>query len=549
MTGPIDLNDVVGDFRTLLDRTPDRIVIRNPEGHWIHANKAALASFGLTGADYQGLSIEEIAQRAPAFRDYLHARNQEAERVWELREPFRSQIASTELDGTVRHFDVIRSPVFYPNGDRKFMISVARDVTEAVMDRKNLEFLSEIGKTLSESLDYQSTLNRVAKSAVPFFSDWCCVFLCLDGRNIELVAVDHVEKKRGELLRECFSTYVPRLEETYGIGRTIREGTPRLLETITEEDLRGIAPDEHYFELLQGAVLGSSIAIPLSARGKTFGAVYFAYGVSGRHYGERDLELAEEIGRRASIAMDNAGLYREATRAIQVREDFISVASHELRTPLAGIRIRADLLSRLAGASQVGIDAIRRIQSMVEGLHPEIERFELLVEALLDVSRLRSGQLHVERKNVDFVEIVKKAMASLENEAQGQGVQFDFSNDGPAFGLWDETRMGQVVLNLLSNAVKFGRGKPVQIRIETEDARREPMVTLRVKDQGIGIAKEDQIRIFKRFERAVSERNFGGLGLGLYIAQEIVAAHGGSIFVESELGQGASFTVSLPVAR
>ncbi len=538
------LNDVLGEFEALLDRTPDRIVFKDPEGRWIHANHAALASFGLSESDYRGLSLEEIAQRAPAFRQYLFERHADDEQAWMLREPHRSQVAMTLSDGTVRHFDVIRSPIFHPNGDRKLMAVVARDVTDTEMDRRRLGFLAEIGRTLSESLDYESTLNRVAKSAVPFFSDWCCVFLCLDGRNIELVAVDHVDKQRGEYLRECFTVYAPKLEYSYGIGRTIREGTPRLVEVFTEERLRSIAPSERYVELMQGAVLSSSIAIPLSARGKTFGAVYFAYGVSGRRYEERDLELAEEIGRRASVAVDNAGLYREATRAIQVREDFISVASHELRTPLTAIKIRADLLSRLA---RMGAEGMPRIQGIAEGLPPEVQRFEGLVDALLDVSRLRAGRLNIDRRRSDFAEIVRKAIAALENEAVSQGVRLDFNASTPIYGYWDEIRMEQVVVNLLSNALKFGQGKPVLVRLEAETTRPKPMLTLLVKDQGIGISKDDQVRIFQRFERAVSERHFGGLGLGLYIAQEIVTAHGGTIFVESEPGQGAAFTVSLPI--
>jgi len=165
------------------------------------------------------------------------------------------------------------------------------------------------------------------------------------------------------------------------------------------------------------------------------------------------------------------------------------------------------------------------------------------VENLLDLSRIAAGRLTLVTEEFDFAEMVRDVVRRMAPEAQSQGCALEVRAGGPIRGRWDQLRVEQVVSNLLANAVKYGAGHPVEIEVEPLAGK----VRLAVRDHGIGMSPQDAARVFERFERAVSVRNYGGLGLGLYITRQIVEAHRGSISVESRPGNGATFTVLLPL--
>lgn len=227
----------------------------------------------------------------------------------------------------------------------------------------------------------------------------------------------------------------------------------------------------------------------------------------------------------------------ELERAVRVRDEFLSVASHELKTPLTPLRLEASAIERAADKGDLA-----RLRERASKLHRHVERLDALVEQLLDVGRIRAGRVVLDRAEIDLEEVLRSVVARMETEIERAGCTLEIRRDGDARGDWDGSRLDQVVTNLFSNALKYGPGKPidVEVRGDANDVR------LQIRDRGLGIAEADHARIFQRFERAVSERNYGGLGLGLFIVHELVTAHGGTISVQSALGQGASFTVTLP---
>jgi signal transduction histidine kinase len=170
-------------------------------------------------------------------------------------------------------------------------------------------------------------------------------------------------------------------------------------------------------------------------------------------------------------------------------------------------------------------------------------RLGALIDSLLDVARICSGRLQIDRREADLAHIARLCVERLNDESQRQGVEVRLQAPESLRGLWDELRMEQVITNLLSNAIKYGDKKPIDVVLEPENGA----AMLRVRDRGIGIDRENQQRIFDRFERAVSSRHYGGLGMGLYITRQIVEAHGGTISVESAPREGSTFTVQLPV--
>lgn len=227
--------------------------------------------------------------------------------------------------------------------------------------------------------------------------------------------------------------------------------------------------------------------------------------------------------------------------AVAARDEFLSIASHELRTPLTPLQLQ---VQRLHAAARKQPDTART-QTIVSGLQSmdrQVERLTKLVNNLLDISRITSQQLHLELETVDLSALVREVLARFQHQLSQARCAVTVHDAPGITGEWDRSRLDQVITNLLANAMKYGAGKPIELWIDGDgDTAR-----FRIRDRGIGIAAEDQARIFHRFERAVSVHNYGGFGLGLWIVRQIVDASGGKISVESEPGEGALFTLELP---
>jgi signal transduction histidine kinase len=230
----------------------------------------------------------------------------------------------------------------------------------------------------------------------------------------------------------------------------------------------------------------------------------------------------------------------ELQRAVRARDDFISAASHELNTPLTTIVLQLDSLER--GLRKIAGGDDPRVVRTVATLSRNVERLARLIAELLDVSRLAEGRLKLELEQVDLVEVVCSVAERFEEEMARAGCALQLEASQPVTGLWDRSRLDQVVTNLLTNALKYAPGEPIEISVRGY----EQAGHLLVRDHGIGIPKENQARIFERFERAVPAENYSGLGLGLWIVHRIVGELGGTVGVQSEPGQGATFIVALP---
>jgi signal transduction histidine kinase len=250
---------------------------------------------------------------------------------------------------------------------------------------------------------------------------------------------------------------------------------------------------------------------------------------------DRFLSLNEqlEITRREATARRQVQAELEA--ALNARDDFIAVAAHELRNPLNVFHLTLQLMHRVA----TGPDAILRIRSILEKSKVQLDRLTVLVERLLDVTRIRAGKVELRYETFDLGDLVREAVNRLAEINPDTKVSL---HSEPAIGTWDRFRIDQAITNLVSNAIKYGMQKPVHVRVSA--ANNEAIVV--VQDEGIGLSGEDLHRIFNRFERAVPQSNRGGLGLGLWITKRIAEAHSGSISAQGEPGKGSVFTLRLP---
>jgi len=250
------------------------------------------------------------------------------------------------------------------------------------------------------------------------------------------------------------------------------------------------------------------------------------------------LAIHQSVQEMKSIALKTAELEKTNT----AREVFLSVCSHELKTPLTSLKLQAQLNQRLLkkNESNFSRDKIAEILNFTE---TQINTLTRIVEEMLDVSRIQTDKLHLTLEKIDFSKLICSIVEKFVPAFENAGCSVTVNANESIVGYWDSFRLEQVVTNLITNCLKYGAGKPIEISV----SRSHHTVSLRVEDHGIGISSENQKKIFQRFERVISNKNISGLGLGLYIAKNIVELHGGSIDLESEIGRGSTFTVKLPI--
>jgi signal transduction histidine kinase/ActR/RegA family two-component response regulator len=292
---------------------------------------------------------------------------------------------------------------------------------------------------------------------------------------------------------------------------------------------------------MRALAINSVMIVPLAAQGRAFGAITFVTAESGRRYGAEDLAFAEDLARRASLAVENARLYRQAQEANRIKDEFLATLSHELRTPLTAILGWASMLAEGgldAGATARAVAAIGR----------NARAQKQIVEDVLDVSRIITGKLRLEMRPVELRALVQDAVESVRPAAEAKGVYLS-TLLAPEVGevTADPDRLQQVMWNLLSNAVKF---TPEGGRVEVELRRAGAHTALRVGDTGQGIEPGFLPHVFDRFRQADmgTTRQHGGLGLGLAIVRHLVELHGGEVSAESAgRGHGSTFTLRLPI--
>ena len=434
-------------------------------------------------------------------------------------------------------------------GDRAFIRIIGDTCAQAIhravlgeRERDNLErtvFLAQAGEQLASLLDHEAIPTALTKLIVPRLADWCTVEL-LDGEDARQVAVAHRDSEKEPLAWELREKFPPHQASRGGVHEVLRTGKAMHHENLGDAVLVELAEDPEQLRL--GRVLGmhAVLVLPLVARGVRLGAVSLVAATAERRFAEADVQLATELVRRASLAMDNARLYRELENSVRVRDDFLAVAGHELKTPLAATLLHTQSVLRLARRDGTTPRLVERLCKA----EASTLRLERLIDELLDVSRITSGRLRLELDSVNLSDVADEVVATYNDETRLRGCSLLARIEPDVVGVLDRLRVQQVVGNLVDNALKYGRSKPVELELTREDE----WATFRVSDHGIGIEPGQQSRIFERFERAVTTREFGGFGLGLWIVRQIVEAMGGEIGLASTPGRGSVFSVRLPLA-
>ena len=523
-----------------------------PQIVWTAMPDGRLDSFNPRWAEYTGLPLSREHDQ-----DWAATLHPEDISRWEegwARARQRNTNLTIDLrlrraDGSYRWHLARALPVLdRPGHSIKKWLGTCTDIDDQKRAEGMLGFLAEVSTVLASSLDYETTLAAVARLAVPHVADWCVVDIAEPDGSIRRLAVAHADPVQVELGRELGRRYPPDPADETGIATVLRTGRPEVISTIDPVRLQRSSRSPAHFELLQALRLGSSIAAPLMARGRTIGVISFAMAESGRAYSAVDLPLVEDLARRAAMAVDNARLYREARQAREeaeaanrAKDRFLAILGHELRTPLTPVLAEVSAL----------LDDPRtppEFRTVLEMTRRNVELEARLIDDLLDLSRIARGKLRLRREPVDLHTTVAQALAICQPGIAEAGLTVALGLEATHHHVEaDPAKLQQILWNLVKNAIKFTpAGGTITVRTRDNGTNE---VAVAVADTGAGITPEAIARIFAPFDQGDPSvtRRFGGLGLGLAIGRSLAEAHDGRLVAASPgLGLGSTFTLELP---
>jgi PAS domain S-box-containing protein len=535
-------------FRLLADAAVEGIVIHD-HGVILDANASFARMFGYEREELIGRNFLELVT-TPASRELIlsHIRSGSEERYEAVGVRKDGSEIVAELAGrtTTWRGRKVRVGTVHDITERKRAEETARQLIEEQAARAAAEaaerrarFLAEASRVLGTSFDYQTTLATLVRLAVPGLADFCVVDV-VDGPTVNRLGVAHVDASKEPLVQEAVRFTRLREAAAYHLRKPLMEGESVLLPFISDEALVANAVSEEHLQLMMQLRPRSLVSVPLRVGDRVSGALTLYMSESGRRYGPADLELAEELARRAALAVENARLFHAAERATRARDEMLGVVAHDLRNPLNTIVMGANLLAELIPETQA---ALRR---QAEIMRRGAQHMNRLIQDLLEVRRIESGRLAIApRPEAPYV-LVCEALETLRPLATAGNLKLKAAvrSDMPRV-LADPPRIQQVLSNLVGNAIKF---TPAGGRVVLKaDVLPEPEVRFAVVDNGPGIPPEQLPHVFGQYWQA-DRADRRGIGLGLAIAKGIVEAHGGRIWVESHVGTGSKFYFTLPTA-
>jgi PAS domain S-box-containing protein len=422
------------------------------------------------------------------------------------------------------------------NGNAVGYLLVSHDVTDEQRVLGRQQFLAEVGAALQASLDYAATIERIVKLAVDFVGEGCAIDVLEDVVTLRRMRVVHADPSKAGLAK-ALEQILP--ERNHPIWRVLEQGQPLLFREVTADVLRSVAKNDEHLALLESLGTKSAIFVPLVLRDRIIAVLTLVSCRSSRRYDGEDVHLAEELARRASLALDNARLYEVAQNAIHARDQVLGVVAHDLRNPLGTVLTATSLLRPRDGEPE------RRSRRPVDSIERAANRMNRLIQDLLEVTRIEAGSLAIEAARVSAKRAVSEAVETQRALAAAASLELQIELQPDLPRVWaDRDRLLQIFENLIGNAVKFT--KPPG-RILVGAASRGKELLFWVKDTGPGIDAAHLPHVFERFWQAEKARRRGA-GLGLPIVKGIVEAHGGRIWVESTPGLGSTFYFTIPTA-
>ncbi len=522
-------------FRHLVEATPALAWSADVEGRVTYANQRLFDYTGLApGGEVGDWASTALHPDDDPKRDEAWRKAREDGGAFELEARIRRH------DGAYRWFLLRVLPLKDASGRVVEWFGSGTDIDARKRSEQNLRFLAHASAALAEIADPAETLKRIAQLALPHFADWSEVTVIEPDGTTRRLAATHWDPQRAGFLEEIERRFPS--GESSASRRVIRGGEAIFAPEVSDAMLREAARSPEHLEMIRKLGLRSYICVPMGANGRIRGSISFATAESGQTYTEFDLEAAEELARRAAIALENAELVQALKDADRRKDEFLAVLAHELRNPLAPVRNAIEILR----ASPATTPQMQWTQDVIDR---QVRQLSRLVDDLLDVSRITSGKIELRRERVELGAAVRIALESsrplIERGAHELTVRLA---PEPIRLDADLARLAQVLSNLLNNAAKYTRsGGHIWLTAERSGTR----AVIRVRDNGIGIKPAMLARIFDMFTQVADSgaHSQGGLGIGLTLVRRLVELHGGTVEARSDgIGRGSEFAVTLPLA-
>lgn len=532
------LRQSVQQFRQLANALPQIVWTARPDGFIDYYNERWYEFTGFKRDDYGDqswkpiLHPDDVQRCADTYYGCIHSGQ-----LYRIEYRFKDR-----RTGGYRWFLGQAYPVRDEDGEVVRWFGTCTDIDETKRAEETARFLADASAALAELTDYQSTLQTVAALAIPFFADWCAVDILEADGSIRRLAVTHSDPAKVELAHEMLRRFPPQPSDPHGVMKVLRTGESEWMPMISDSMLVARAKGDDNLRIMRQLGMKSYVCVPLRSRDRVMGALTFVTAESGRVYAASDLAAAEELTRRAAIAIENANLLSELKEEDRRKDEFLAVLAHELRNPLAPICNAVEIM-RTQGPS------LPEVQWARDVIERQAEHMTRLIDDLLDVSRVTRGKIELRTERIELGAAMNQAVDAARSLAQCKQHELTLAlPPQPIYVNADRTRLAQIVGNLLNNACKFmDHGGRIWLAVSREGEQ----AVIRVKDKGIGIAAEHLPRIFNMFAQLDSplQRSQSGLGIGLALARQLVELHGGTIEAFSDgPGKGSEFLVRLRVA-
>lgn len=524
-------------FKLVIESAPNAMIVVNQAGRIALVNAQAEKYFGYKRIEMLGQPVEMLIPQR--FRGAHPGYRAEYVRSPMMRAMGKGRdLYGLRKDGSEFCVEIGLSPVRDTEGVQ--VLSSIIDVTERKRSEEGQKFLSEAGTILASSLDYRETLKKVAHLALPKLADWCLVDLAVNGAK--QVAAAHMNSEKEKMAEVLANRFPPDPSLGRGAGYVMQTARSEMYPDVADDNWVAETLGTGYPKILSELGAVSYMCVPLLARGRSLGAITFVFGESKRRYDPFFLSLAEELARRAAMAIDNAHLFFQMQEAARNRDDIMAIVSHDLKNPLFAIIQGASMLLETLPPAQKD-DFAPEISASI--LHAA-NHMDRLVNNLLDFAKLERGDIIIEPQPYPVSLLIDKALSPFRMHVIKKSLRVSKMLEPPDLSVTcDHDRIIQVISNLLDNAVKF---TPIGGSISITAKLVESEIEFAVKDTGAGIPKDQLERIFDRFSQGRGPRK-QGMGLGLYLAKGLVRLHGGRIWAKSREREGSEFYFRLPAGK
>jgi len=555
-------NKRLAELEILYGLSPFGLAFLDGDLRYVRINEKLAEINGKSVAEHIGRTMTEL------FGAGAESLEQICRRVLETNQSVRDkEIEWQTASGETRYYSGDYDPVVHPNGQKLGVNVVIQDVTEARLARARSEILDRATRMFSESLDYETTLAKVAESVVPRLADWCAVYITAEDGHVRCLDVKHIDPEKVKWAWEIDAKYPVSINDPTGAGAVIRTGKSEVVKEISAEALAAADLDSELREIVDKIGLTSLMTVPIVAGTNVLGAILLVWAESKHHYTDVDVEAAEELGRRAGISMDNARLYRESQNEVSERklaeeevrklnadlekrvaqrtaelqdamdelEGFCYSVSHDLRTPLRSLSGNSKMLIEDYGGklNDEGRDHLTRI-----GL--AANKMGQLVDDLLQFSRL--GRATLAFRGVNLSDLAEAAVSAYKSQHPESNAIAIIEPNMQTCG--DPNVLALAVQNLVDNALKYS-SKVEHPKITLGSQKNGEETVFYIKDNGVGFDMKYAPKVFEPFQRLHRDAEYPGTGIGLANVKRVINRHGGQIWVEAAPGLGATFYFTL----